>query len=81
MMQQKIFSGINTRLNISEVLYWLFVFSFSIAGVIIFENKKIEFEQSETFAEKLSLRADPASERLLSIALTYFDNDFLQKNF
>ncbi|HTE29336.1 MAG TPA: hypothetical protein VK666_03115, partial [Chryseolinea sp.] len=81
MMQQKIFSGINTRLNISEVLYWLFVFSFSIAGVIIFENKKIEFEQRKQFAEKLALRADPASERLLSIVLTYFDDDFLQKNF
>ncbi|MBA4166496.1 MAG: hypothetical protein H0X41_02950, partial [Chitinophagaceae bacterium] len=81
MMQLKIFSGINARLNISEVLYWLFVFSFSIAGVIIFENRKIEFEQRKQFAEKLSLRADPSSERLLSIALTYFDNDFLQRNF
>jgi two-component system nitrogen regulation sensor histidine kinase NtrY len=81
MMQLKIFSGINSRLNISEVLYWLFVFAFSIAGVIIFENKKIEFEQRKQFAEKLSLRADPSSERLLSIALTYFDNDFLQRNF
>lgn len=81
MMQQKIFSGINSRLNISEVLFWLFVFSFSITGVIIFENKKIEFVQRKLFAEKLSLRADPSSERLLSIALTYFDNDFLQKSF
>jgi two-component system nitrogen regulation sensor histidine kinase NtrY len=81
MMQQKIFSGINSRLNISEVLYWLFVFSFSITGVIIFENQKIELEQRKSFAEKLSLRADPSSERLLSIALTYFDNDFLQRNF
>ncbi len=80
-MQQKIFSGINSRLNISEVLFWLFVFSFSITGVIIFENKKIELEQRRSFAEKLSLRADPSSERLLSIALTYFDQEFLQRNF
>ncbi len=82
MMQQKLFSGINTRLNIStRCFYWLFVFSFSITGVIIFENKKIEFEQRKSFAEKLSLVADPSSERILSIALTYFDNDFLQRNF
>ncbi len=81
MMQQKIFSGLNSRLNISEVLFWLFVFSFSIASVIIFENRKIEFEQRKLFAEKLSLRADPTNERLLSIALTYFDNDFLSRNF
>jgi signal transduction histidine kinase len=81
MMQQKIFSDINMRLNISEVLFWLFVFSFSITGVIIFENKKIEFEQRKSFAEKLAVKADPASERLLSIALAYFDNEFLQRNF
>ncbi len=80
-MQQKIFSGINSRLNISEVLFWLFVFSFSITGVIIFENQKIEYEQRKSFAEKLALKADPSSERLLSIALTYFDNEFLQRNF
>ncbi len=81
MMQQRIFSNINSRFNVSEVLYWLFVFSFSITGVIIFENKKIEFEQRKLFAEKLSLRADPSNERLLSIVLTYFDNDFLERNF
>ncbi|MBL7735985.1 MAG: HAMP domain-containing histidine kinase, partial [Chitinophagaceae bacterium] len=81
MTQLKILSGLRSRLNISELVYWLFVFSFSIAAIIVFENRKIEFEQRKMFAEKLSLRADPSSERLLSIALTYFDNDFLQKNF
>jgi len=81
MMQQRIFSGINLRLNISEVLFWLFVFSFSIATVIIFENRKIEFEQRKRFAEKLALQADPTNERLLSIALAYLDTDFLKRNF
>jgi two-component system, NtrC family, nitrogen regulation sensor histidine kinase NtrY len=79
-MQQKVFSGINFRLNISEVLFWLFVFSFSIAAVIISENRKIEFEQRLRFAEKISYQADPSSERLLSIALAYLDNDFLAPN-
>ncbi len=81
MMQQKIFSGLNFRLNVSEGLFWLFVFSFSIAAVIIFENRKIEFEQRIRFAEKLSNQADPSSERLLSIALAYLDNDFLAPTF
>lgn len=81
MMQQRIFSGINLRLNISEVLFWLFVFSFSIATVIIFENRKIEFEQRKRFAEKLALQADPTNERILSIALAYLDTDFLRRNF
>ena len=81
LLQQNFLSGMRFRLNVSEILFWLFVFSFSIAAVIIFENRKIEFEQRKRFAEKLSIQADPSSERLLSIALTYLDNDFLSPNF
>lgn len=81
MMQQDVFSGLRFRLNVSEVLFWLFVFSFSIAAVIVSENRKIEKAQRRQFAEKLSGRADPANERLLSISLTYLDNDFLAPNF
>ena len=80
-MQKSIFERLNFRLNISEMLFWLFIFSFSLAGVIIFENRKIEFEQRVRFAEKLSEQADPSSEKLLSIALTYLDNDFFAPNF
>lgn len=79
--QQRLFREMNSRFNVSEVLFWLFIFSFSIAGVIIFENRKIELEQRERFAERLSEQADPTSEKLLSIALTYLDNDFLAPNF
>lgn len=81
MLHQNFLSALRFRLNVSEILFWLFVFSFSIAAVIIFENRKIEFEQRKRFAEKLSIQADPSSERLLSIALTYLDNDFLSPNF
>ena len=81
MIQQQLFSGLRFRLNVSEVLFWLFVFSFSIAAVIIFENRKIEFEQRKRFAEKLSLQADPSGGKLLSIAFAYLDNDFLYPNF
>ncbi len=80
LMHQEYFSGLEFRLNVSEVLFWLFVFSFSIASVIVSENRKIEFEQRKRFAEKLSQQADPYNERLLSIALTYLDNDFLAPN-
>ncbi len=80
-LQRDVFEGLNFKLNISEVLFWLFIFSISIAAVIVFENRKIEFQQRVRFAEKLSEQADPASEKLLSIALTYLDNDFLSPNF
>lgn len=81
LMQQKLFAGLNYRLNVSEVLFWLFIFSFSISAVILFENGKIEFEQRKRYAEKLATQYDPSSERLLNIALTYLDNNFLEPNF
>lgn len=81
LMQLKIFAGLNLRLNISEVLFWLAIFSSSISAVIIFENRKIEFEQRKRFAEKLTMQADPSGERLLSIAMAYLDNNFLAPNF
>jgi two-component system, NtrC family, nitrogen regulation sensor histidine kinase NtrY len=81
LMQRKIFSGLNARLNISEVLFWLFIFSVSISAVIITENRRKELDESKLTAERLSEQANPSSEKVLSIALTYFDNDFLYPNF
>ena len=81
LLQRKLFSGLNVRLNISEVLFWLFIFSVSISAVVISENRKIELEQRKRTAERLSEQADPSTEKVLSIALTYFDNDFLYPNF
>ena len=81
LMQQKIFSGLNFRLNVSEVLFWLFVFSFSMSAVIIYENQKIELDDRQRYADRIALLSDPASERLLSVALTYLDSNFLSRNF
>ena len=80
LMQQRIFAGLNFRLNVSEVLFWLFVFSFSMSAVIIFENGKIELENRKRFAEKLALQADPTSEHLLSVNLAYLDSNFVVQN-
>jgi len=80
-MQQHIIAGNEFRVAISEVLIWLFIFSFSISAIIVIENQRIELQQRKRTAEKLSSQADPSSERLLSIALTYFDNDFLYDSF
>lgn len=80
-MQQHIVAGYDFKLAISEVLVWLFIFSFSIASIIVIENKRIELQERMRYAEKLSIQADPYGEKLLSIALAYFDNDFLYQNF
>lgn len=81
LIQRKIFSDLHFRLNVSEVLFWLFIFSASISAVIIFENRKIELEQRKRRAETLSELADPSSVKVLSIVLSYIDNDFLAPNF
>jgi two-component system, NtrC family, nitrogen regulation sensor histidine kinase NtrY len=80
-MQQHFVTGNDFKFAISEVLVWLFVFSFSISAIIIIENQHIELEQRKHGAEKLSDQADPTSEKLLNIALGYFDNDFLFDSF
>ena len=54
LMLHNLFSGLNERLNMSEVLFWLFVFSISISTVIIFENHKIELYQRKQFADRLA---------------------------
>ncbi|MBS1946303.1 MAG: GHKL domain-containing protein [Bacteroidetes bacterium] len=81
LMQRKLFSSLNLRLNISEVLFWLFIFSASISSIIFFENKKIELEQRTKTADRLAEQANPSSERLMSIVLAYLDNDFFYSNF
>ncbi len=80
-MQQQITSTSEFRLAVSEVLVWLFIFSFSISSIIVIENQRIELLQRKQTAERLSNQADPTSEHMLSIALTYFDNDFLFSSF
>ncbi|MBS1566013.1 MAG: hypothetical protein JST39_16615, partial [Bacteroidetes bacterium] len=80
-MDRQIFSGSGFKLAISEVLVWLFIFSFSVSSVIIIENQRRGLDERKRMAEKLSARVNPSSVKLLSIALTYIDNDFLFRNF
>ncbi|MBC8035078.1 MAG: GHKL domain-containing protein [Chitinophagaceae bacterium] len=81
MMERNVFAGFYSKFYISEVLFWLFIFSISISVIIIYQNQKIELEQRKRTAERLATQADPSGERILSIALTYFDNDFLNSNY
>ncbi len=80
-MTRNLFSGLHYRFNVSEVLFWLFIFSGSISVIIIFENRKKELEQRKGFAEKLAEQIDPTSEKLMSMSLIYYNNDFLSREF
>ncbi len=81
LLRQPRISQSDSRWSVSVLLLWIFLYSISISLIIIGENSRVELERRKRTAEKLSLQADPTSERLLSIALTYFDNDFLYANF
>ena len=81
LMQRRIFFDLRFRLNVSEVLFWLFIFSTSISAVILFENRKAEEDERHRISERLADQADPASEKMLSIVFGYIDNDFLSLNF
>ncbi|HWR33620.1 MAG TPA: HAMP domain-containing sensor histidine kinase, partial [Chitinophagaceae bacterium] len=71
----------NIRINIAGILSWIFIFSVSIAAIMLGENSKVEWEKRKRMAEKLAVQTDPSSERLMSIAIQYLDNDFLRDNF
>jgi signal transduction histidine kinase len=69
------------RVNIAGILLWIFIFSMSLAAIMLAENKKVEWERRKIFIDKMVVQSDPSSERLLSISLQYLDNDFLAENF
>ncbi|HUM97900.1 MAG TPA: HAMP domain-containing sensor histidine kinase [Chitinophagaceae bacterium] len=69
------------KINITGVLTWIFLFSVSIAAIMLVEIKKVEKEKRKRMAEKLAVQTDPSGELLMNIALQYLDNDFLSENF
>jgi two-component system, NtrC family, nitrogen regulation sensor histidine kinase NtrY len=69
------------RITIAGVLFWIFIFSMSLAAVILGENKDKELKFRKAMAEKYDQLTDPSGELTLSIALAYLDNEFLKKNF
>lgn len=69
------------RINIAGILFWIAIFSVSIAAIMQQENRKAEWEKRKFYAQKLTVQTDPSSERLMNIALAYLDADFLEENF
>ncbi len=59
----------------SKLIFWLFFFSISISAIIMVENSDKEIENRKHYAEALSTKADPASERLLNTVLTDFRSE------
>ena len=75
------FLFIRFRINIANILFWIFIFSVSISAIMLSEIKKAEWEKRKIIADKLVENSDPSNERLLNIALKYLDKGFLTDNF
>ncbi len=69
------------RINIAGILSWIFIFSVSMAAIMLSQNRKVEWEKRKSIAEKLAIQTDPSSEYMMSITIRYLDNDFLRDNF
>jgi signal transduction histidine kinase len=69
------------KVTMAGLLFWIFIFSISLSVIILQENKKKEWLFRKRLAEKYDEVTDPSKSRVLSIALTYLDNEFLSKNF
>ncbi|MBK5271375.1 MAG: hypothetical protein JJE22_10210, partial [Bacteroidia bacterium] len=69
------------RINVAGIVFWILVFSVSVSAIMFNENRKAELERRKSYIEKLAFQTDPSSERMLNIALSYLDNDFLYDNF
>jgi signal transduction histidine kinase len=61
----------------TSLIFWLFFFSVSITSIIIAENNNKEIQSRKHYAEALSTKADPSSERLMNTVLTDFRNEVL----
>ncbi|MDB5252934.1 MAG: hypothetical protein JWP27_2103 [Flaviaesturariibacter sp.] len=69
------------KITIAGVLFWIFIFSISLAVIILGENKHKELKFRKSMAQKYDQLTEPTGEHTLSIALAYLDNDFLRANF
>jgi signal transduction histidine kinase len=67
--------------TVAGVLFWIFVFSVSLAAIILQGNRANELRIRKGIAEKYDQLTDPSSEHFMSLAITFLDNRYLLKNF
>lgn len=69
------------KITIAGVLFWIFIFSASLAVIVLQGTRQNELRIRKGIAEKYDQLTDPSSERTLSIAITYLNNRYLLSNF
>ena len=69
------------RITATGVLFWIFIFSVSLAAIILQSNRDKELIVRKGVAEKYDQLTDPSNDRTMSIAITYLNNRFLLSNY
>lgn len=69
------------RITVAGALFWIFVFSVSLAAIILQGNRENELRIRRSIAEKYDRITDPTTNYTLSIAIAYLDSRFLLSNF
>lgn len=81
LLNNNFLSLIASKIISSRLVFWVFIFSVSISGIIIIENNEKELRNRKHYAEILATKADPSSETLINSMLTDFREDYLADNF
>jgi signal transduction histidine kinase len=69
------------RITVMGAVLWIFIFSVSLAAIILQGNRANELRVRKAIAEKYDRMTDPTTNYQLSIAIAGLDNRFLLQNF
>lgn len=69
------------KITVAGALFWIFIFSISLAAIILQGNRQNELSIRKAIAEKYDRITDPTTNYQLSIAINGLDNRFLLNNF
>lgn len=69
------------RVTIAGILFWAFLFSVSLAALIMSSNREREQRDLRSMADKYEELWEPTKEKTLRIMLQYLDNRYLRANF
>lgn len=77
--EQSIFNRF--RITIAGILFWIFVFSVSLAALIMQANRAREMRDRKSVATKFEEQMEPTKVMAVSVGLTVLDERFLKNNF
>ncbi|MBD0288273.1 MAG: histidine kinase, partial [Flavisolibacter sp.] len=69
------------KVTMAGILFWIFIFSASLAAIILQENRKKEWNHRIGIAERYSSYNEANILNIINTEIAYLDSDFLVNNF